>query len=99
MKDGQKHDKDKPRFSLLPGGPLLQVVQVLEYGAKKYAPDNWKRVPDPKLRYFDAAMRHLWAWHRGEEVDPESGLSHLAHAACSLLFMLHFEGNPEETEE
>ena len=88
---GVKHDGGKPRLSLLPWAAVLVVVEVLEYGAKKYAPDNWRHVPDARRRYFDAAMRHLTAWWSGERADAETGLSHLAHAACCVLFLLALE--------
>jgi hypothetical protein len=89
---GTKLDATKPRWSLLPSGTIAQVIAVLEYGAKKYAVNNWIEVPDAKTRYYDAAMRHLDAWHRGEVNDEESGLPHLAHAACCLLFLMWFDG-------
>ncbi len=89
--DGRKFDAGKLRFSLLPAAAVRAVVGVLEYGAQKYAPDNWRKVPDARQRYFDAAQRHLWAWWGGEKVDAESGLSHLGHAACCVLFLLAFE--------
>ncbi|QHJ84311.1 MAG: hypothetical protein [Caudoviricetes sp.] len=85
---GVKHDSDKPRFSLLPLKQVWDIVAVLEFGAKKYAPDNWQKVPDAENRYFDAAMRHLCAWRSGEKRDPETNLPHLAHAACCLLFLM-----------
>lgn len=89
---GTKLDSDKLRWSLLPSGTIAQVIAVLEYGAKKYAVRNWIDVPDAKTRYYDAAMRHLDAWRGGELNDSESGLPHLAHAACCLLFLLWFDG-------
>ena len=88
---GVKYDTQKPRFSLLPLKPLMAVVEVLELGARKYAPDNWKKVENAQDRYFDALMRHMIAWKMGEKYDPETGLNHLAHAACSVLFMLWFD--------
>ena len=88
---GVKYDTQKPRFSLLPMKPLMAVVEVLELGARKYAPDNWKKVENAQERYFDALMRHMIAWKMGEKHDPETGLNHLAHAACSILFMLWFD--------
>lgn len=80
-----KHDDTKPRFSLLPQKPLEGAIAVLEYGAKKYSPDNWSKCKDP-LRYYDAMMRHVLAYRRGETHDKESGLPHLDHALCCLLF-------------
>ena len=90
---GTKYDGAKLRYDLLPMGPLDQVVKVLTYGALKYAPDNWQQVPDAKNRYYAAAMRHLSAWKQGEANDSESDVSHLAHAACCMLFLLHFSAD------
>jgi len=90
---GAKDDRGKARWDLLPYGPLSEVVDVLTHATAsgKYGPDNWKRVPDARRRYFAAAQRHLVAWKLGEAEDPDSGKSHLAHAVCCLLFMLWFD--------
>lgn len=90
---GVKFDKDKPKWNLLPWDELEDVVKVLTFGAKKYAPDNWKFVDDANNRYMDAAMRHLVAHQQGEQRDAESGESHIAHALCCLLFMLWHDKN------
>jgi hypothetical protein len=94
---GIKHDGAKRRFSLLPWAAVRSVVDVLEHGAKKYAIDNWQKVPDARRRYYDATMRHLDLWWAGERLDPESKLPHLAHAACDVLFLLAFEVDPSLT--
>jgi hypothetical protein len=88
---GRKHDQAKPRWDLLPVGPVLDIVRVLTFGAGKYADDNWQHVPDARRRYYAAAMRHLTAWWDGERTDEETGISHLAHAGCCLLFLAWFE--------
>lgn len=88
---GMKFDLGKPLPRLLPVGPLMAIVDVLTYGATKYAPDNWKHVDDARDRYADALLRHVLAWLGGESHDAESGLRHLAHAGCCILFLLHFE--------
>ena len=89
---GVKYDEDKPRFSLVPSASLRAIAQVLTYGARKYPQaDNWKRVDNARERYTDALLRHVYAWMDGEALDPESGLHHLAHAGCCVLFLLHFE--------
>lgn len=85
---GRKDDTGKPQWGLLPFEAVSQVVDVLTFGARKYAPGNWRHVPNANERYFDAAMRHLVAWKQGERLDPESGLHHLAHAGCCVLFAL-----------
>jgi hypothetical protein len=83
---GFKADQNKLRWDLLPES-LEDVVSVLTYGAKKYAPNNWRKVPDAESRYVAAAFRHLWARARGERNDPDTGLPHVAHAVCCLLFL------------
>ena len=88
---GTKDDKQKPRWSLLPKGTIGQVIAVLEFGADKYQVNNWQHVSNHQERYYDAAMRHLEAWWNFERKDNESGLSHLAHAVCCLLFLMWFE--------
>ena len=84
---GRKFDGGKLEYGLVPPKALEATVEVLTIGAQKYARDNWKYVPDSKRRYFDAAMRHMWAWKQGEQNDPEDGKHHLAHALCCLMFL------------
>ena len=88
---GAKYDGGKLRYSLLPKGTITEVLKVLEFGAKKYAPDNWMKVDNAQIRYYDAALRHITAWHEGEEFDQETGVSHIAHALCCLHFLMWFE--------
>ena len=83
----QKHDAGKPRLDLLPFDALEQVGAVLDYGAKKYAARNWEKGL-AWGRLLGAALRHLGAWARGANLDAESGLPHLAHAACCVLMLL-----------
>jgi len=94
--EGIKYDNEKLDWSLLPYEQVEEVVKVLHLGAKKYAPDNWKYVQPYKLRYFNAAMRHLIAWWKGERLDQETNISHLAHAICCLLFMMWHDGEVSE---
>lgn len=84
---GRKFDGGKLQYGLLPPLALKAIVEILTFGAEKYEPNNWIHVPDSKRRYFDAAMRHMWAWKEGEQNDPESGKNHLAHALCCLMFL------------
>jgi hypothetical protein len=85
-----KYDGRKRRYDLLPFDALEEVIKVLEAGAEKYDDHNWTR-GCAWSRYWSAAMRHLTAWWLGESADSETGLSHLAHAVCCLLFLIAFE--------
>lgn len=87
---GLKFDGGKPTFDLLPWDALAEVQKVLDFGAQKYAPRNWERGMDWK-RPWNAGMRHMAAWVEGQNKDPETGLSHMAHAACCVLFLLAYE--------
>lgn len=86
---GVKYDGGKPRLDLVSHHFLNGIGAVLGYGAAKYAARNWEKGIEFG-RVFAALMRHLWAWWGGEEFDPESGLHHLDHAACCLMFLRHF---------
>jgi len=85
---GLKFDDNKLRWDLLPIKELEQVVEVITHGCQKYGPNNWKSVKPFNDRYFAALMRHLVAWRGGENIDPDSKLHHLSHAACNILFLL-----------
>lgn len=85
-----KDDGKKLRMHLLPVDPVLDIVKVLEFGAKKYAPNAW-REGVAWTRIMDAAERHLASWKKGDDYDKESGLNHLAHAACNIIFLLEYE--------
>ena len=87
---GMKYDQDKLQPSLLLNGcakAVKGVLTVLGFGAKKYAADSWKSVPNGKLRYRNALYRHLMAVEAGEVLDPESGLPHWDHIACNAMFL------------
>ena len=92
--NGKKHDAGKLQWHLLPIQPVQEIIRVLMFGATKYAPDNWQKVPNARDRYYNALLRHITAWYAGEVHDEETGISHLAHAGCCALFLLWFELHP-----
>lgn len=91
---GLKFDQGKPRpYLLIHGMPtaLSQIADVLTFGAQKYAAHSWRQVENGQERYSDALFRHLLARANGEVNDPETGLPHLAHAACNIMFLMELE--------
>jgi hypothetical protein len=84
-----KNDQEKHRISLFPPQAMMEILSVLEHGAQKYGDHNWAKGMN-QTRMSDACFRHLNAWQSGEDLDPESGLHHIAHAICSLVFLLHY---------
>lgn len=93
----KKTDEGKPTFELLPIDLLAETNKVLQHGRNKYGLLNWQKKENFKLsRCYNALLRHMFAWWRGEDNDPETGLSHLSHAMCNLLFLMyHFQNNKE----
>lgn len=83
---GTRFNDDKPEYHLIPLFALAGTAQVLMYGKKKYTAWDWAKGM-PWSVCFDCALRHLTAWQRGEENDPESGLPHLDHALCNLIML------------
>lgn len=93
-----KFDGDKLRYDLLPPQPLEDLVAVLTFGARKYKPDNWRECQDMG-RYVGALFRHIEKHRKGEMLDPETGLPHLAHAMCNLVFLLELEVYPNVNKD
>ena len=87
---GRKDDQGKTPWHLFPWDAAEAICRVLEFGAKKYAPRNWEKGMDWD-RPFSACIRHLTSWHQGEAKDAETGLSHLWHAGCCILFLISYE--------
>ena len=86
---GLRHDKGKARFDLLPPRPLADVARVFTKGAEKYEDRNWEK----GLRWgkhYAALQRHLHAYWGGEDLDPESGLPHLAHVVFGCLALMEY---------
>lgn len=81
-----KFGKEKASLQYVPLLPLLEVAVVMRGGAEKYDPHNWRDRPVEAMTYVSAAFRHLIFWVCGVEDDPESEVSHLAHAqACPMI--------------
>lgn len=102
VSDGKKYDGEKPQMYLLPPKSMLEVSRVLTFGARKYDPENWRKLENLQNRYSSAALRHIFAHIDGSKLDDDSGLSHLAHAICCLLFKLEIElenGSKEDKKE
>jgi len=85
-----KADSGKSMLSLVDPAFIKGTANVLTMGAIKYEVDNWKRCDDVQ-RYKDALLRHIYDYLSGEKIDNESGMSHLYHASCNLMFLDYFD--------
>jgi hypothetical protein len=90
-----RFNDDKPDLSLIPLSTLSDEARVWMYGQRKYTPWNWARGTQWSVP-LASCLRHIAAWQRGEDLDAETGLPHLAHAICNLrMLTLYAETYPE----
>ena len=89
MSEGKKYDQGKTRYDLIPAIPLELLGKVYTMGAGKYEDHDWRK-GIKWSRIFAAIMRHLWAFWMGRDIDIESGLPHLAHAAWGCFALLEY---------
>lgn len=92
---GARYNSGKPDLSLTPLETLFDEARVWMYGEKKYARFNWQKGMKWSVP-LACALRHLAAWQRGEDLDPESGQPHLAHVMCNVRMLTYYaEHYPE----
>lgn len=91
LEGGAKYDAGKPRMDLISSLALEELGKVLDYGArvKGYGENNWRK-GITWGRLLGATLRHLVAFMRGEDLDKESGLSHLSHAFTNVMMLIEF---------
>lgn len=89
----------KVAFSTVPSSVLAEVAVGMTEGARKYARHNWRVAGVRGSIYYDATLRHLFKWWEGEDLDPDSGLSHIAKAITSLVVMRDAMINEKFTDD
>lgn len=92
---GLRYNDGKRKWSLVHFKSLEPLVEVLEFGAKKYAPENWKKGLDKK-EILESMMRHLMSLMDGEALDPESKKHHIGHIMCNAMFYSYFDNELNE---
>jgi len=86
-----RNDGGKMDWSLMPWEAVEEINKVLEFGATKYSSQNWRNGSGFSwTRVLSSLLRHTFAWARGEDLDLESGLSHLAHMGCNVIFLIYY---------
>jgi hypothetical protein len=73
--NGAKQSKLDYRFDLIPQRAMFRLARVLDYGAKKYAPDNWRGIA--LHDHLNHVAVHLYAYLSGDTSD-----DHLGHMLC-----------------
>lgn len=77
----------KSPMSTVSAAVLAEVGVAMLEGAIKYGRHNWRSAGVRSSVYYDGTMRHLMAWWEGQDVDPDSGLSHITKAIASLVVL------------
>lgn len=78
----------KPSAQFIPPVAIVEESVVMALGAAKYGAFNWQDDPVDATTYYSAAIRHLLQWFSGEDADPESGASHLAHVRACMAILI-----------
>ena len=93
---GEKGVKPE-RLDLIPPEFIEELGRVFGAGAKKYSDNNYLKGYEYR-KSLGAMLRHVMRWAQGEDIDPETGCHHLAHAAwhCSTLYTFQSEGLGED---
>jgi hypothetical protein len=94
-----RYNQGKLKWSLVDFKSIEPLVQVLMFGAEKYAPENWKNKMDLN-EILDSAQRHLASMMDGELFDPESKEFHAGHIFCNMMFWVyHYRKQLEQAQE
>ena len=81
--------KQGPFYDLVPFQEIADAYErVAEFGAKKYDVWNWTRGLTRK-QILASLLRHAFAYMRGEEFDPDSGLLHTDHLLWNAVALCH----------
>lgn len=77
----------KVPLSTVPAAVIAEIGLAMLEGARKYGRHNYRIAGVRASVYYDAALRHLMAWWEGEDIDPDSGLSHVTKALACLTVL------------
>lgn len=98
LDNANKLDAEKLKYQLIPPYAIKQIARVFTFGAGKYGEFNWEK-GFTWTRLLGAMERHMAAFKAGVDLDPESGLYHLAHAVTNGLMLLEFHRTHPELDD
>jgi hypothetical protein len=99
MKTAQHFDEGKPNIQRIPYEALAEIATVFDYGAKKYGSYSQFKLGMAWMRLAGSSLRHIYRWIAGEDIDPESKCSHLAHAACCIIMLIYYEKHHPQLDD
>ena len=96
--ESKRYNSGKAQTNEIDPSFILGMAEVLTKSREKYDRANWT-LPTNWSTPYDSMMRHIMAFQKGEELDAESGNSHLLHAAVNLMFLYYHSINSPETDD
>ncbi len=97
---GKRLNSDKVPLELVPPSLIFAVGEVLKVGAEKYEERNWER----GMRWttvLGCLLRHIYKWASPfySDLDEESGLNHLWHAAANVAMLIEYENTCKNLDD
>lgn len=77
----------KAPMSTVPANVIAEVGVAMLEGASKYGRHNYRVAGVRASVYYDGTMRHIMSWWEGEDLDPDSNLSHITKAIAGLVVL------------
>ena len=77
----------KAPVSVIPATVIAEAGVAMLEGALKYGRHNYRVARVRASVYYDASIGHIADWWEGEDIDPDSDLSHITKAIASLVVL------------
>lgn len=95
---GLRYDDEKPKVDLLSPIAMIGTADVLTFGSKKYDVHNWRKGMSWS-RVIACLLRHTFKFMMGEDIDKESGLPHVDHMGCNVMFLQEYYRTMRELDD
>ena len=96
--EAMRFNDGKVEWSLVDFKSIEPLARVLEFGAQKYARNNWKKGMDV-TKMMESLLRHAFSFLSGETEDQESGITHIGHIMCNCMFIQYMMDNKPERDD
>lgn len=93
-----RYNEGKLRWDLVDWEGIEEMLKVLEAGAIKYEPENWKKGLN-REEILESIQRHLVAVFKGEEIDMDLMTHHMGNIMCNAMFYLYHFRNGSFVKE
>lgn len=78
----------KTPLGVVPPALMIGAAEAMQTGATKYGPFNYRENKVQAVTYYEAILRHLFAWFDGQDMAEDTGVHHLRHVAAGVGILL-----------